>query len=456
MIWSAVASAARHRFGSCERPGWRSKAPSLPTHRDSTGALQIRDSLAERRFQSDGAGEEYWKCDSVGAMKMTAKMYRWVICLWLGLNVCVFAFGQKPIPPGDSSASVIGTWEGTLDVGTARLRLVLHIDAPKNGVLVGRLDSPDQGATDLPIDSLSLAGNILKFEMKSLAAIYEGKLESNGNQITGEFKQGVQAFPLTFKNTGRTATKGLLSSQKIDAGGHTLNMLIGGEVRPAVVFEAGFGSGLTSWSTVQSNIAKFARTVSYDRAGIGQSEAGPKPRAAKQIAAELHSALQNAGIGPPYVLVGHSFGGIYVRVFADMYPKEVAGMVLIDPSQETFEDWTQTHKEAQRAEAPEQMAKASPGVRDESAEVSRSYEQARGAKVPAGIPVILLSAMRDDTMPAAVRKVWSQMHEDWIAKVPGGKHVVVENSGHFIQGEQPQLVIDAIKQVVDQVSRKMP
>ena len=386
---------------------------------------------------------------------MTTEVYRTVICFWLCLVGCVFAFGQKPAPAADSSPSVIGTWEGTLDAGMAKLRLVLHIDGTKEGALVARLDSPDQGATDLPIDSLSVAGNTLHFEMKSLAAMYEGKLESDA-QITGEFRQGGQALALTFKRTGRTTTKSLLTLRNIDAIGHHLNMLIGGEVTPTVVFEAGFGAGLTSWSTVQSNIAKFARTVSYDRAGIGQSEAGPKPRAAKQIALELHTALQNAGIGPPYVLVGHSFGGIYVRVFADMYPKEVAGMVLIDPSQETFDDWTRTHQEAKRTALDEQIAKASQGVRDESAEVNTSYQQARAAKVPAGVPVILLTAMKDDTMPAGVRKVWAEKHEEWIAKVPGGKHIVVENSGHFIQAEQPQVVIDPIKQVVDQARRKMP
>ena len=377
-------------------------------------------------------------------------MFRTLGFFWLCFISCVFAFGQKPIPAGESSPTVIGTWEGTLAAGAARLKLVLHINAAKDGALLGRLDSPDQGATDLPIDALSLTGNTLKFEMKSLGATYEGKLAGDGNQISGEFSQGGQAFPLVFNNTGRTATKSVLAIRKVAAGGHTLSMLVGGEGTPTVVFEAGFGAGLTSWSTVQSNITRFARTVSYDRAGIGQSEAGPKPRAAKQIAEELHLALQNAGIGPPYILVGHSFGGIYARVFADMYPKEVTGMVLIDPSQEAFEDWTRTHKEAQRAGRDEEMAKASPGVRDESAQVSTSYEQARAARVPAGIPVILLTAMKDETMPEAARKVWEEKHVEWISRVPGGKHVVAEKSGHFIQAEQPQLVIDAIKQVFDQ------
>ena len=132
------------------------------------------------------------------------------------------------------------------------------------------------------------------------------------------------------------------------------------------------------------------------------------------------------------------------------YPNEVTGMVLIDPSQETFDDWTRTHKEAQRIALDEQIAKASQGVRDESAEVNTSYQQARSAKMPAGVPVILLTAMKDDSMPAEVRKVWVEKHDEWITKVAGGKHIKVENSGHFIQGEQPQVVIDAIRQAVAQ------
>src|SRR5437870_12883419 len=104
-------------------------------------------------------------------------MYRTRICVWLCLASGVFAFGQKPTPPADSSPGVLGTWAGTLDAGAAKLRLVLHIDAAKDGALVARLDSPDQGATDLPIESLSAAGNTLHFEITSLAAQHEGKLD---------------------------------------------------------------------------------------------------------------------------------------------------------------------------------------------------------------------------------------------------------------------------------------
>ena len=183
---------------------------------------------------------------------------------------------------------------------------------------------------------------------------------------------------------------------------------------------------------------------------VGQSDLGPKPRTAKQIATELHAALQKSGVKPPYVMVGHSFGGIYVRVFADMYPKEVVGMVLIDPSQESFNDWLAKNQPDRLKAAESNIAKAGEGVQAEFAAVDTSYSQARAAKVPAGIPVTLLSATEDESMPAEGRKVWIEKHKEWLATVPGSKHIVVEKASHFIQAQQPALVIEAIKQVSKQ------
>jgi len=246
----------------------------------------------------------------------------------------------------------------------------------------------------------------------------------------------------------------ILKTQKVNAGGHQLNMLIGGEGTPAVIFESGIGSDLTSWSAVQGDIARFATTVSYDRAGLGKSEPSKQRRTARQIALDLHLALQAAGIKPPYVLVGHSLGGILVRVFADMYSAEVAGMVLVDPSQEAFDDWLRAHPVRQPMLDPKGDTAEHPKGRplprvDESQEWATYRRQARAAKVPPGIPVILLTAL-NDRRPAEMQKTWVEKHEEWIAKVPRGRHIKVENSGHYIQVDHPQVVIDAVKEVVTQ------
>jgi len=120
----------------------------------------------------------------------------------------------------------------------------------------------------------------------------------------------------------------------VDGGGHKLHLNIEGNGSPSVIFENGSGDFSFIWSLVQPEIAKITKTVSYDRAGYAWSEPGPIPRTSKQICWELHTALINAGIRPPYILVGQSFGGFLVRAFARYYPKEVAGMVLVEAVQE--------------------------------------------------------------------------------------------------------------------------
>jgi pimeloyl-ACP methyl ester carboxylesterase len=123
-------------------------------------------------------------------------------------------------------------------------------------------------------------------------------------------------------------------------------------------------------------------------------------------------------------------------------------MVLLDPSQESFNDWLKKNHPARLKDAQAEISRAPEGVRAENAATDDSYEEARAAKVPPGILVILLSATEDETMPADARRVWIEKHKEWIATVPGAKHIVVEKTGHFIQAQQPKLVIDTIRQVI--------
>ena len=118
--------------------------------------------------------------------------------------------------------------------------------------------------------------------------------------------------------------------QLVDVGGYRLHINCTGTGSPTVVIEAGLGDWSTSWGFVQPEVAKTTRVCTYDRAGMGWSEAGPLPRDAAQFAKELHTLLQNANIPGPYVMVGHSLGGLGVRVFVHDYASEVAGVVLIE------------------------------------------------------------------------------------------------------------------------------
>src|SRR5256885_11213084 len=109
-----------------------------------------------------------------------------------------------------------------------------------------------------------------------------------------------------------------------------LNLNCTGKGRPTVVLDSGLGGSSLDWTRVQPEIAKFTRVCSYDRAGYGWSDLSPEPRTSSQIAKELKGLLTSAAERPPYVLVGHSFGGYNMRMFSELYPSDVAGMVLVD------------------------------------------------------------------------------------------------------------------------------
>jgi pimeloyl-ACP methyl ester carboxylesterase len=116
----------------------------------------------------------------------------------------------------------------------------------------------------------------------------------------------------------------------VDIGTHRLHVVESGKGSPTIVLEAGLMSTVLSWTELQRDLSPSFRVVSYDRAGLGWSELGPMPRTADRIVDELHAMLERAGIPPPYLLVGHSFGGLTMPLFASRFPEEVVGMVLVD------------------------------------------------------------------------------------------------------------------------------
>ena len=125
------------------------------------------------------------------------------------------------------------------------------------------------------------------------------------------------------------------SSEMVDVGGSSMHLHCTGEGgAPTVVMDSGLGGTVLDWQLVQPEVAQFARVCTYDRAGMGWSEPGAQPRTSQQIVEELHALLGNAGVEGPYVLVGHSFGGTNVQLYASQYPNEVAGMVLVDSATE--------------------------------------------------------------------------------------------------------------------------
>ena len=132
----------------------------------------------------------------------------------------------------------------------------------------------------------------------------------------------------------------------IDAGGHKLHFYEAGSGSPAVVLESGISASSLNWRAVQTEVARVARVCSYDRAGLGWSDLCDEPCIPASLARQLHTLLHNADIAAPYILVGHSFGGLIVQAFAGLYPDETAGLVLVDPLDPA--EWTPITDEQRR------------------------------------------------------------------------------------------------------------
>jgi pimeloyl-ACP methyl ester carboxylesterase len=288
----------------------------------------------------------------------------------------------------------------------------------------------------------------------------------------------IGAFGL-FSLGGSAAAQTAAPKTLVEVDGHRLNVRLSGTVKPGVptvVFESGLGSSpIDTWFSVRSAIAATTRTVAYERAGIGASEPGPEPRSIKQIVAELHALLSKLEVPPPYVLVGHSWGGPIIHSFAATYPKEIAGLVYVDPS-----DFTQTEADIlavwEKAGAKdgrnwlrqlqEQMTASAPaGVKAEFRELDRmergGFAELRAAGDPPDVPVVFLVAGKPQPLPATAtfpgdydRFFQANLEQrlDHFSKLAQraakGTLVHTSKSGHVIHAIEPDLVVWAIQRVL--------
>jgi pimeloyl-ACP methyl ester carboxylesterase len=230
--------------------------------------------------------------------------------------------------------------------------------------------------------------------------------------------------------------------KRIEGGGHLLRMRIEGEGSPTVVMEIGIAGPLEEWAAVQPEVAKFTRVMSYDRIGSNYQQ---KSLTGKQIAVELHQALANAHLPPPYVLVGQSFAGVYNRVFASIYPDEVVGLVLLDPTQEQFIDWMKVHHP--KEEFTTQLHRNWP----EAVGAAATLDELKSNGPLPDVPVVVVSCTHNehDSFRTEVLPIWTASHDEWVKQLPQGRHVITEKSGHGIQVDQPELVVDLIREVVE-------
>lgn len=299
----------------------------------------------------------------------------------------------------------------------------------------------------------------------------------------------------------------------VDVGGFRLHINCSGEGTPTVVLDAALGGSSISWTLVQPSIARLTRVCSYDRAGFGWSDPGPFPRNAGRIADELRTLLARDDVRPPFVLVGHSFGGFVMRIFATRYRADVAGLVLVDPAHP--EDWVRpAPKEqikidrgvrlcrigsgaARRGIARVVAALAGVGAFGLALTLARVISRGGLSKEDAGLVAPAWKLPREARLP--LRQFWTQAkffdalgsqiesvcesaaetleagahgydglplvtisstdpgayrlrQQEALARLSTrGRHVMASNSGHWVPLDQPDIVIDTIAQMIADV-----
>ncbi|HET8923212.1 MAG TPA: alpha/beta hydrolase [Candidatus Acidoferrum sp.] len=290
--------------------------------------------------------------------------------------------------------------------------------------------------------------------------------------------------------------------KSVDVGGRTLNIFCSGTDGPSVIFESGGDGPGLEWESLQTEVAKFTQTCWYDRAGIGWSDPGPYPRTSAAIANDLHALLKQAGVPAPYVLAGASFGGLNARVYGGLFPKEVAGIVLIDSAHEDeplrapkfylartaprllWHPLALTLQTASFAGLTRLLESSSPLQHKNSTQMSReeiiaalrqqpksvanniftgivlpeSYDEARAVKSLGDVPLIVLTAGQPfdfgdrelNRQAAAYQQIWIHEMQASLARLSTrGRQIVVPSSNHG--SIPPDVIVAAIHDVVAEV-----
>lgn len=313
---------------------------------------------------------------------------------------------------------------------------------------------------------------------------------------------GISGYLYQFIATQRDKQKGKCKGRMIEIGGYQLHMIDSSDEisqfynhnknKLTIVMEAGAGCSSTDWGAIQEEIAKFARVITYDRAGYGWSDESPLPRTAENIVEELHTMLKHAGAQGPYILVGHSFGGLIMQLFASKYSNEAAGVILVDSVHENamnvipqifinFKRWTFARlvwsyvgimrliydctcifrPQTEACTDTDAALKITPTYYStlfkELDSMKISSDQVKASAQSLGsIPLIVLTS-RKQVIPekgpcgsysrqqaTEIHQHWLAMQADFLNKSSDSKQVIAEQSGHNIPGDQPQIIVQAV------------
>ncbi len=258
-------------------------------------------------------------------------------------------------------------------------------------------------------------------------------------------------------------TAPLVGQELVDIGGHRLEVVVRGGGAPTVVFESGQGFGLEVWRELLPRVAEFTEVLAYSRSGYGNSDPSHR-RDAMDAVEELRRLLDAIRVSKPVILVGHSIGGWFVRTYAAQYPEEVAGLVLVDATAEgAYREWAARWPDfwtSYDAEVAPWLAEGPQASRDEEV-FGRNVMGDRGlpeAMPLPDIPLAVITSTRPEPSWLGGTEegieTWVAHHQSWVAGASRAIHIISGRTGHMVQHDEPELIVQAIRWVLDSVKQE--
>lgn len=247
---------------------------------------------------------------------------------------------------------------------------------------------------------------------------------------------------IRFANRKLQRARLLVTGHLVDAGGHRLHIECTGTGSPTVIADSGLNSTLDVWSRVVPGVAQFTRVCTYERLNVGLSDRSQQKRTGKEVIADLHNLLAAHGVSGPYIMMGHSAGGVNIRYYAHQYPSEIAGLVLVDSSHEgQYPRFAELLPPGEK----EFYIQHERGGNDEHFDLEETGRQLLADRTVPAVPIVVISTLGEPMIDTAHRELQAELARS----LPNAKHVIVQSSNHYVPEYAPEVIVTAVREVFD-------